>query len=199
MLITTDGEKWRYLAVKSLPALLRRITSNHNGDFFCLNCFHSCSSENRLKKHETVCNDHDYCHVEMPNEDNKSLNYNHGEKSLKVPFIIYADLECLLEKMQNNVKIISKNLTKREKISLYLLVTQGIQFVHLTQQKMNVTSTEMKTKKLRLMKNKKFATYIKKNFVLMKMIKIHLNYTIKSEIIVITQENLKELLIVFAI
>ena len=96
----------------------------------------------------------------MPNEDNKSLNYNHGEKSLKVPFIIYADLECLLEKMQNNVKIISKNLTKREKISLYLLVTQGIQFVHLTQQKMNVTSTEMKTKKLRLMKNKKFATYI---------------------------------------
>ena len=160
MLITTDGEKWRYLAVKSLPALLRRITSNHNGDFFCLNCFHSCSTENRLKKHETVCNDHDYCHVEMPNEDNKSLNYNHGEKSLKVPFIIYADLECLLEKMQNNVKIISKNLTKREKISLYLLVTQGIQFVHLTQQKMNVTSTEMKTKKLRLMKNKKFATYI---------------------------------------
>ena len=29
----------------------------------------------------------------------------------------------------------------------------------------------------------KFATYVKKNFVLMKMIKIHLNYTIKSEII----------------
>ena len=135
----------------------------------------------------------------MPNEDNKSLKYNHGEKSLKVPFIIYADLECLLEKMQNNVKIISKNLTKREKISLYLLVTQGIQFVHLTQQKMNVTSTEMKTKKLRLMKNKKFATYAKKNFSLMKMIKIHLNYTIKSEIIVITQENLEELLILFAI
>ena len=57
----------------------------------------------------------------------------------------------------------------------------------------------MKTKKLRLMKNKKFATYAKKNFSLMKMIKIHLNYTIKSEIIVITQENLEELLILFAI
>ena len=27
------------------------------------------------------------------------LKYNHGEKSLKVPFIIYADLESLLEKM----------------------------------------------------------------------------------------------------
>ena len=35
----------------------------------------------------------------MPDEDKKILKYNPGEKSLKVPFIIYADLECLLEKM----------------------------------------------------------------------------------------------------
>ena len=41
----------------------------------------------------------------MSNEDNKILKYNYGEKLLKVPFIIHADLECLLEKMhscQNN-------------------------------------------------------------------------------------------------
>ena len=35
----------------------------------------------------------------MPNEDNKILKYNHGEKSMKASFIIYADLECLLDKM----------------------------------------------------------------------------------------------------
>ena len=46
---------------------------------------------------------------------------------------------------------------------------------------------------------KQKVTYAKKNLVLMKMIKMHLNYTIKSEIIVITLENLEELLIVFAI
>ena len=28
----------------------------------------------------------------MPDEDNKILKYNHGEKSMRVPFIIYADL-----------------------------------------------------------------------------------------------------------
>ena len=28
----------------------------------------------------------------MPEEDNKVLKYNHGEKYMKVPFIIYADL-----------------------------------------------------------------------------------------------------------
>ena len=103
----TDGKKWHYLVVKSLSALLRVITSKHVGDFYCLNCFHSYSTKNKLKKHERVCNDHDYCYVEMPNEDHKILKYNHGEKSLKTPAIIYADLECLLEKMhpcQNNPK-----------------------------------------------------------------------------------------------
>ena len=34
----------------------------------------------------------------MPDKDNKILKYNHGEKSLKAPFMIYADLECLLVK-----------------------------------------------------------------------------------------------------
>ena len=35
----------------------------------------------------------------MPKDNNKILKYNHGEKSMKVPFIIYADLESLLEKL----------------------------------------------------------------------------------------------------
>ena len=35
----------------------------------------------------------------MPEEDNKILKYNQGEKSMKVPFIIHADLESLLEKL----------------------------------------------------------------------------------------------------
>ena len=41
----------------------------------------------------------------MPDEDNKILKYNPGEKLLKNQFIICADLECLLEKIktcQNN-------------------------------------------------------------------------------------------------
>ena len=54
-----DGKKRRYLAVNKVLALLRGITSNHNEDFYCLNCLHSDSRRNKLKKHESVCNDHD--------------------------------------------------------------------------------------------------------------------------------------------
>ena len=50
-----------------------------------------------------------------------------------------------------------------------------------------------------LMKTKNFVSYAKNNLVLMKMIKMHLNYTLMSKIIVITLENLEEVLIVFAI
>ena len=89
----TDGKKWHYLAVKKLSASLRGIPSKHGGDFYCLNCFHSYNTKEKLKKHYNVCKNHGYCYVEMPEEDNKILKYNHGEKPKKVPFTIYADLE----------------------------------------------------------------------------------------------------------
>ena len=41
----------------------------------------------------------------MPTKDNNIIKYNQREKSIKLPFVVYADLECLLEKMstcQNN-------------------------------------------------------------------------------------------------
>ena len=43
----------------------------------------------------------------MPKWFEKIIKYNHGEKSLKAPFVTYLDLECLLLKMlscQNNPK-----------------------------------------------------------------------------------------------
>ena len=105
LMITDNNNNWHYLAVKSISGLLKGITSKHNGDFYCLNCFHSYTTEKKLKKHERICKNHDFCHIKIPDEDNKILKCNSGEKLLKVPFIIYADLECLLKKIntcQNN-------------------------------------------------------------------------------------------------
>ena len=55
-----------------------------------------------LKKHERLCENNDYCNAEMPTKFNKILKYNHGEKSLKTPFIIYVDLELKQQSCQNN-------------------------------------------------------------------------------------------------
>ena len=108
LLMITNGEKWHYIALKSvrtddgfnrpirsLSRLFRGITSNNNGDFYCLGCLHSFRPDNALKKHERLCNNYDYCDIEMPYSANNTLKYIHGENSLKVPWVIYADFECL--------------------------------------------------------------------------------------------------------
>ena len=122
LLMITNGEKWHYIALKSvrtddgfnrpirsLSRLFRGITANNNGDFYCLGCLHSFRTDNALKKHERLCGNNDYCHVEMP-----TLKYNHGEKSLKVPFTIYADLECLLIKQQSCQNNPNESYTERK-------------------------------------------------------------------------------------
>ena len=99
LLMISNGENWHYLTVKNLSSLLRGITSNHDGDFYCLNSFHSYRTKNKLEAHTKICENRDYCHVEMPTKDNDTIKYNQGEISIKLPFVVYADLECLLEKM----------------------------------------------------------------------------------------------------
>ena len=120
LLMITNGkksneiDKWHYTALKcirtddgfnrpirSLSRLFNGIRPNNYRDFYCLGFLHSFRTDNALKKLERLCDNNDYCHVEIPTKDNNKLKYNHGEKLLKAPFTIYADLECLLIKQQS--------------------------------------------------------------------------------------------------
>ena len=84
LLMITDGtNNWHYLAIKNISGLLRGITSNHNGDFYCLNGLHSYKTKSKLKKHEKICKDHDFCHLKMPDVENNILESKPGKKSLK--------------------------------------------------------------------------------------------------------------------
>ena len=100
LLMITNDKKWHYLAITNLSALPQGKSSNHYGDFYCLNCFNSYTTKNKLKEHEEICNNHDSCRIEMPKWVEKILKYNPGEKSLKARFAVYLDLECLLKKEQ---------------------------------------------------------------------------------------------------
>ena len=84
--------------------LLRRITSNHNGDFCCLNCFHPYTTEKKFRKHEKMCKVHDFCDIKMPDEDEKILKYIFGEKIIKISFYRL----CGLRMFTSENKYISK-------------------------------------------------------------------------------------------
>ena len=125
----TDGEKWHDTALKSeqtedglirptksLSRLFKGITSNHKGDFYCLNCLHSFRSYNILKKHDKLFENNDYCYIEMLTEKNNILKYSEGTKSVKMPYVIYADLKCLLLKKQSCQNNLDKSYTERKAI-----------------------------------------------------------------------------------
>ena len=85
-----------YLAVKKLFTLL---TSKHQGDFYCLNCLHSFRTENKLKSHEKVCKNKYFCGTAIPSEKDNILEFCQYMKSDKMPYIIYADIESLIRKI----------------------------------------------------------------------------------------------------
>ena len=66
LLMITDGKKQYYLALTNLSVLFAKKSSNNDGDFYCLNCFNSYTTNNKLKEHKEICNNHDSFHIEMP-------------------------------------------------------------------------------------------------------------------------------------
>ena len=52
----------------------------------------------------------------MPTKDNNTLKYNHGEKSLKLPWVVYADFECLPIKKQSCQNNPNDSYTERKAI-----------------------------------------------------------------------------------
>ena len=47
-----------------------------------------------------MCENKDFCTVIMPSEDTKILQFNQYQTCDKAPFIIYPDLQCLIEKTE---------------------------------------------------------------------------------------------------
>ena len=48
LMITDDRERWHYLCGKKLSALLRGISSSHNGDVYYMNCFKTRGSQKNV-------------------------------------------------------------------------------------------------------------------------------------------------------
>ena len=69
LLMITDGKcTWHYIAIKSIPALLKGVSSKHNGDFYCLKCFNSYRTKRKLDDHEKLCGNNDFSAIKMPEE-----------------------------------------------------------------------------------------------------------------------------------
>ena len=93
-----NGEGWNYITVKKTSALLIGITSKHKGNFYCLSWFHSFKTKNKFELLKKVLENNFFCSVEISSGDTKILEFNQYQNPDQVPFIIYADIECLIER-----------------------------------------------------------------------------------------------------
>ena len=66
----------------------------------------------------------------MPSEDTKILEFNQYQKSDKAPFIIYADLECLIEKIAE-CRNSTENSSTTKKVNIFHQVFQCLKYRHL--------------------------------------------------------------------
>ena len=82
--------------ITSIPNLLRGVSSTHQGNYYCLNCFHSYRTESTLKRHEEICINNKFTLIKMPTEDKKYIYSIPGKNTLKILSIIYTEFECLL-------------------------------------------------------------------------------------------------------
>ena len=76
LLMIPNRERWYYITVKKLAALLRGITSKNNSDFYCLKFLHSFRTKEKLEPHQNECENKDVYGAVMPSDDIKTLEFN---------------------------------------------------------------------------------------------------------------------------
>ena len=109
MMISENNRK-HYVAIKFLSRLLSSENTKHKGkEYFCNNCLQGFKEESSRDEHIGYCIDNESVKVEMPHK-NLIVQYSDGQFQFKVPFIMYADFESILEPIQgsgNNPRISS--------------------------------------------------------------------------------------------
>ena len=98
LMVSEDGI-WHYTAIKSLSRLLSSKNSNtKHKQHFCMNCLQGFTQESSRDQHQVYCEDNESVRVEMPKQGS-TIEFKDEQNQFKVPFIMYADFESILEPM----------------------------------------------------------------------------------------------------
>ena len=117
LLLISQGEERHYCLIRSFSRLMRYRTKHHGVQYFCYNCLHSYTSEQRLNKHKVLCFKRKLQATNFPErEEDKCVEFKGLKKQLPVPFVIYADFESYTQKIDHCAPDPSEsNTTKYQK------------------------------------------------------------------------------------
>ena len=99
LLVTSNSETNHYIWIKNFNRLCYNVTKHKKKKFFCKYCKQHFASESTLQKHKEDCMLLNECQaIEMPPEG-EVIKFKSFRETVKIPFVIYADLEALLHKL----------------------------------------------------------------------------------------------------
>ncbi|XP_071576599.1 uncharacterized protein [Temnothorax nylanderi] len=94
--------------IKNLSRLVgSQLNRSKNMKYICDRCLHYFYSSEKLSVHSVDCGKMNDCAIVLPNNDDKWLSFRDHSRKERLPFVVYADLECVLEKEEidnDNVK-----------------------------------------------------------------------------------------------
>ena len=64
----------------------------------CRRCLNHFPNEKKLKIHKEYCSNNEVVQIEMPKEGSL-ISFNHHNRTMKVPFVFYADFEAFTEEI----------------------------------------------------------------------------------------------------
>ncbi|XP_076674650.1 uncharacterized protein LOC143372385 [Andrena cerasifolii] len=97
-----DSNVGHFVLIKNLSRLVSMQLSRHREKkFICDRCLHYFGNAEKLEAHTVDCREMNDCAILLPSQDNNLLSFDgHGRKE-GLPFVVYADLECILEKTED--------------------------------------------------------------------------------------------------
>ena len=102
LMVSEDGIN-HYTAIKRLSRLLKSSNTKHKcKPHFCMNCLQGFMQESSRDQHQVYCKDNESVRVEMPKQGS-TVEFKDGQNQFKVPFIMYADFESILEPMDHGL------------------------------------------------------------------------------------------------
>ena len=121
LMVSEDGIN-HYTAIKSLSRLLKSSNTKHKcKQHFCMNCLQGFTQESSRDQHQVYCEDNESVRVEMPKQGS-TVVFKDGQNQFRVPFIMYADLESILNRWTLWNRDLSVNLIPMKLINTRHLV-----------------------------------------------------------------------------
>ena len=119
LMLLTKGSTSHYCYIKSLSRLLYgQQHSEGNHYHYCERCLQGFSLQTAFQKHTTLCRGATSrpTRIDMPEKGKNTLKFQNNQRQMKVPYVIYADYESIIEKYDTCIPPTDRSSTTKTEV-----------------------------------------------------------------------------------